>query len=144
MLKIYYSKFFDRRLHMSKAKQIIGFIGLFVLSALAMEDPTVFINVPSLVIVFGMTACALLFTNVKQGTAEFWRLTRLYAMGSGGLGTLIGFVLMLGSLEDPAAIGPSLAVAILTVLYAVFIGYFIALPMEHRCRNASRLNALNE
>jgi flagellar motor component MotA len=54
---------------MSKAKQIIGFIGLFVLSALAMEDPMVFINVPSLVIVFGMTACALLFTNVKQGTA---------------------------------------------------------------------------
>jgi len=122
---------------MSKAKPIIGFIGLFVLSALAMEDPFAFVNVPSLVIVLGMTACALLFTNVKLGTAEFWRLTRLYAMGSGAFGTLIGFVLMLGNLEDPAQLGPSIAVSILTVLYAVFIGYFIALPMENRCRNVS-------
>ena len=119
---------------MTKAKPIIGFIGLFVLTALSMADPMIFINIPSLLIVFGMTGCALLFTDVETGTADFWRLARLYAFGSGALGTLIGFVLMLGSLEDPAAIGPSMAVAILTVLYAVFFGFFIALPMENRKR----------
>ena len=42
-------------------------------------------------------------------------------MGTGYVGTLIGAVLMLGSLEDPAAIGPSLAIAILTILYAVIL-----------------------
>jgi flagellar motor component MotA len=135
---MHYLHLFNRELHMSKVKQIIGFVGLFVLSALAMEDPTIFINVPSLLIVVGMTGCALLFTNVKTGTADFWRLTRLYAMGSGGFGTLIGLVLMLVALDDPAKIGPAIAISILTVLYAVFIGYFIALPMENRSRMASR------
>ena len=123
---------------MCKVKQIVGFIGLFVLSALAMEDPLVFVNVPSLLIVFGMTASALLFTNVAWHTAEFWRLARLYAMGSGALGTLIGLVLILGSLEDPEQLGPSLAIAILTVLYAVFFGYFIAMPMENKTYSSTR------
>jgi flagellar motor component MotA len=121
---------------MSNVKSIIGFVGLFVLCGLAMEDPIKFVNLPSLVIVFGMTGCALLFTNVKIGTAEFWRLTRLYAMGSGGFGTLIGLVLMLGSMDDPAKPGTNLAVGFLPLLYAVFFGYFIALPIEHRSRYA--------
>jgi chemotaxis protein MotA len=42
---------------------------------------------------------------------------------------------MLGGMNDPAAIGPSIALALLTTLYGVLIGYFFALPMEHRANN---------
>jgi len=34
---------------------------------------------------------------------------------------LVGLVLMLGSMEDPAAIGPSMAIALLTTLYGSII-----------------------
>lgn len=47
----------------------------------------------------------------------------------GMLGTLIGLVQMLASMDDPAAIGPAMAVAILTTLYGAFIANVIALPL---------------
>ena len=37
---------------------------------------------------------------------------------------------MLANIDDPAAIGPGMAIAILTVLYAVFFKYFICKPIS--------------
>ena len=45
------------------------------------------------------------------------------------MGTLIGCIIMLKNLDDPAAIGPGLAIGILTVLYAVYLKYFICKPI---------------
>src|SRR5699024_12038788 len=39
-----------------------------------------------------------------------------YAPAWGMIGTLIGLVLMLSNLEDPASLGPNMAVALLTTL----------------------------
>jgi flagellar motor component MotA len=129
-------------------KKIIGYILSFTLIALAMEDPTVFINIPSVLIVFGLTFGGLLASGKKiitfcsvifdkhaspsqlheaQDTAY---AAGNYAIGSGYVGTLVGVVLMLGSLTDPAAVGPSMAVALLTVLYAVLLKYFIFTPIQ--------------
>ncbi|RLA74132.1 MAG: flagellar motor protein MotA [Epsilonproteobacteria bacterium] len=46
------------------------------------------------------------------------------AMGMAG--TLIGLVAMLANLADPAAVGPAMAVALLTTLYGALIGTLIA------------------
>ena len=129
-------------------KKIIGYIVSFTLIALAMETPLAFVNIPSVLIVFGLTFGGLLaggrniigFLSVifdkhaspsqlheAQDTAY---AAGNYAIGSGFVGTLIGAILMLGSLTDPAAVGPSMSVALLTVLYAVLLKYFIFTPIQ--------------
>ena len=60
---------------------------------------------------------------------------RNLASGSGVLGTLIGLVNMLAKMDDPSAIGPAMAVALLTVLYGVLLAEFILGPLINRLRN---------
>jgi chemotaxis protein MotA len=52
------------------------------------------------------------------------------AMGMAG--TLIGLVAMLANLADPAAVGPAMAVALLTTLYGALIGTLIAGIVESK------------
>ena len=47
----------------------------------------------------------------------------------GMIGTLIGLVQMLSNMSDPAAIGPAMAVALLTTLYGAMIANLIAIPI---------------
>jgi len=47
----------------------------------------------------------------------------------GMIGTLIGLVLMLGNMADPKAIGPAMAVALLTTMYGAIIANIIFMPM---------------
>ena len=68
-----------------------------------------------------------------------------YALLAGALGTLIGQVQMLQNLSDPSAIGPALAVSLLTLFYGGIIHMVIAVPVSqhHLIRagaNASELN----
>ena len=48
----------------------------------------------------------------------------------GMIGTLVGLVLMLGNMADPKAIGPAMAVALLTTLYGAFIANVLFLPIS--------------
>lgn len=50
----------------------------------------------------------------------------------GMIGTLIGLVQMLGNMSDPAAIGPSMAVALLTTLYGAMIANIVCLPIADK------------
>ena len=50
----------------------------------------------------------------------------------GMIGTLIGLVQMLASMDDPASIGPSMAVALLTTLYGALVANLICLPMADK------------
>ena len=47
----------------------------------------------------------------------------------GMIGTLIGLVQMLANMSDPAAIGPAMAVALLTTLYGAMIANMFAFPI---------------
>ncbi|OUD10172.1 flagellar motor protein PomA [Marivivens niveibacter] len=47
----------------------------------------------------------------------------------GMIGTLVGLVLMLGNMADPKAIGPAMAVALLTTLYGAFLANVLFAPM---------------
>lgn len=68
------------------------------------------------------------------------------APAMGMLGTLVGLVQMLVSLSDPAALGPAMAVALLTTLYGALIANIFALPiadkLAHRAGEEERLRSL--
>lgn len=55
----------------------------------------------------------------------------------GMIGTLVGLVLMLGNMADPKAIGPAMAVALLTTLYGAFIANVLFGPMLAKLENYS-------
>ncbi len=60
-----------------------------------------------------------------------------YAPAYGMIGTLIGLVIMLSNMDDPAAIGPGMAVAILTTMYGAIIANSICLPISDRLARRS-------
>ncbi len=49
----------------------------------------------------------------------------------GMIGTLIGLVIMLGNLSDQAAIGPAMAVALLTTFYGACLANIVANPVKN-------------
>ena len=55
-----------------------------------------------------------------------------YGPAFGMVGTLIGLVIMLANLKDPEAIGPSMAVAIITTFYGAMLAYLFALPLADK------------
>ena len=50
----------------------------------------------------------------------------------GMIGTLVGLVQMLASMDDPSAIGPSMAVALLTTLYGAVLANLFFLPLSDK------------
>jgi len=55
----------------------------------------------------------------------------------GMIGTLIGLVLMLGSMDDPSTIGPSMAVALLTTFYGAVLANVFFNPMAGKLQMRS-------
>lgn len=58
-----------------------------------------------------------------------------YAPAWGMIGTLVGLVLMLSNLDDPASLGPNMAVALLTTLYGTVLANLVFLPMASKLEN---------
>ena len=50
----------------------------------------------------------------------------------GMIGTLVGLVQMLANMSDPASIGPSMAVALLTTLYGAILANLVFLPLADK------------
>lgn len=66
------------------------------------------------------------------------------AMGPafGMIGTLIGLVQMLRTLDDPSSIGPAMAVALLTTFYGALIANLVCLPIANKLEFRSKEEAL--
>ena len=62
----------------------------------------------------------------KQAVVKAWVD---FSPAMGMIGTLIGLVQMLGNMADPKAIGPAMAVALLTTLYGAFIANIPFAPL---------------
>ncbi|WP_017445566.1 flagellar motor protein PomA [Gayadomonas joobiniege] len=62
----------------------------------------------------------------------------------GMIGTLIGLVAMLSNMDDPKAIGPAMAVALLTTLYGAFLANVIALPLANKLELRKEEEKLNQ
>jgi len=78
----------------------------------------------------------------KQGADIFSAMGEI-APAMGMIGTLIGLVQMLGNMSDPKAIGPAMAVALLTTLYGAILANVICLPIQMKLRNQSDIEAAN-
>ncbi len=74
-------------------------------------------------------------TSVLRKMGEF-------APAMGLIGTLIGLVQMLGNLDDPKTIGPSMAVALLTTFYGAVLANMVFLPLAAKLEKNSREEAL--
>lgn len=64
------------------------------------------------------------------------------APAMGLIGTLIGLVQMLGNLDDPATIGPSMAVALLTTFYGAILGTVVFTPLASKVERNAQDEAL--
>jgi len=54
------------------------------------------------------------------------------------IGTLIGLINLLKSLDDPSKIGPAMAVALITTFYGSILANFICTPIATKLGNASK------
>ncbi|OHC74787.1 MAG: flagellar motor protein MotA [Rhodospirillales bacterium RIFCSPLOWO2_12_FULL_58_28] len=76
-------------------------------------------------------------TSVLRKAAEF-------APAMGLIGTLVGLVQMLGHLDDPSTIGPSMAVALLTTFYGAVLANIVFLPLASKLeRNSAEETLVN-
>lgn len=66
--------------------------------------------------------------------ANFWDKIAEMGPAWGMIGTLIGLINMLGSLDDPSAIGPAMAVALLTTMYGSLLANLFAAPFAEKMR----------
>ena len=73
-----------------------------------------------------------------QSYAVFDRMAN-YAAASGLAGTVIGLVTMLQNMDDPSAIGPAMAVALLTLFYGLILGEFCFRSMANSCLAAHKI-----
>ena len=66
-----------------------------------------------------------------KGNAAIFNSWSGLAGAMGMIGTLIGLVAMLLNMSDPSAIGPSMAVALLTTMYGAMIGNIFGGPISN-------------
>ena len=66
-----------------------------------------------------------------KGNAAIFDQISAYAGAMGMIGTLIGLVAMLLNMSDPSAIGPSMAVALLTTMYGAILGNTVGGPIAN-------------
>lgn len=73
-------------------------------------------------------------------------LNTLGAIGPamGMIGTLIGLVQMLQNMSDPAAIGPAMAVALLTTFYGAVLANILFIPMAGKLKARSKTEVLQK
>lgn len=70
--------------------------------------------------------------------ADLFKAMGTYAPAFGMIGTIIGLIQMLQTMNDPSSIGPSMAVALVTTFYGALLSNVIFLPLavklEHRSK----------
>lgn len=64
------------------------------------------------------------------------------APAMGLIGTLVGLVQMLGNLDDPSTIGPSMAVALLTTFYGAILANMVFIPLANKLERNSEIELL--
>ena len=76
-----------------------------------------------------------------QRSAGILRRAGEVAPAMGLIGTLVGLVQMLGSLEDPETIGPAMAVALLTTFYGAVLANMVFNPLANKLERNSQVEA---
>ncbi|MCG8358019.1 MAG: MotA/TolQ/ExbB proton channel family protein [Kiloniellales bacterium] len=77
-----------------------------------------------------------------QRSAGILRRAGEVAPAMGLIGTLVGLVQMLGSLDDPSSIGPAMAVALLTTFYGAVLANMVFLPLANKLERNSHMETM--
>jgi flagellar motor component MotA len=139
---------------MRKLISLVLVFGLVLAAICSGSPPGIFIDLNSILIVFGVVVGGALFSfrprdlvaavclvcsngpldpqNARSAKRIFERLSNL-AIGAGFAGALIGLVQMLQQMDDPRSIGPAMAVALLTQFYGLVLAEFIFSPAASEC-----------
>ena len=76
--------------------------------------------------------------------AQILRRAAEVAPAMGLIGTLVGLVQMLGTLDDPSRIGPAMAVALLTTFYGAVLANMVFTPLANKLeRNSDEETLMN-
>lgn len=84
----------------------------------------------------------LTLSRHENGIRMFRNMATM-APAMGMIGTLVGLVQMLSNMSDPAAIGPAMAVALLTTLYGAIIANAFATPVADKLTRSTEMEELN-
>ncbi len=76
--------------------------------------------------------------------AEILSTMGAIAPAMGMVGTLIGLVQMLANMDDPASIGPAMAVALLTTFYGAVMANVLFIPMAGKLKTRSKTEILQK
>ena len=76
--------------------------------------------------------------------AEIFTTLGTFSPALGMIGTLIGLVQMLQSMDDPSSIGPAMAVALLTTFYGSIMANVICLPIAGKLKSRSQEESLSK
>ena len=132
-------------------KGILGFVSIIAVLAIGIgSNLSSMINGPAAIIAIGGTLGLLLSSGANvinmfraifagdatveelESAAKDWGLAGVLGLGIGAVGMLIGLVIMLKNMDDPAAIGPAMAIATLCLFYGFLIMFVIAVPLQAR------------
>ena len=103
-------------------KKLVGslvFVGLVIWAMDSAAGVGAFIDLSTVVLVVLSILFFVIFDRVSGDTSKNGWGVRF--LGIGLLGFSIGFITMLANLDDPKAIGPAVAVAFLSLTYALFL-----------------------
>ena len=78
-----------------------------------------------------------------KNVIAFWEKGGEMGPAGGMIGTLIGLVNMLNKLDDPSAIGPQMAVALITTLYGSLIANWLCAPIAAKLKVNNSLEVVN-
>ena len=122
--------------------------GVLALDRSVIADPDVAAALAAIVDGVDAASVTLLLTERRRarverhlGAAECWAQAAEAAPAMGMIGTLIGLARMFQAMDDPAAIGGAMAVALLATLYGALLANLVAGPVAARLRAAARVEA---
>ncbi|MFP4070709.1 MAG: motility protein A, partial [Desulfovibrionales bacterium] len=70
--------------------------------------------------------------------AELMTIMGTFAPAMGMIGTVIGLVQMLQTMDDPSTIGPAMAIALLTTFYGAVLANLVFIPLAGKLKTRSR------
>ncbi len=73
----------------------------------------------------------------QQTSADVFRKAAEVSPAMGLIGTLVGLVQMLGSLNNPSTIGPAMAIALLTTFYGAVLANMVFTPLATKLERSS-------
>jgi chemotaxis protein MotA len=76
--------------------------------------------------------------------AEIFSTMGTFSPALGMIGTLIGLVQMLQTMDDPSRVGPAMAIALLTTFYGSIIANIVCLPISGKLRTRSKEEVLTK